>query len=45
MQETHIGEGCDLDCVITDKNVTVSDGKKLMGAENYPVYIKKGSKI
>ena len=45
MQGTHIGEGCDLDCVITDKNVPVSDGKKLMGAENYPVYIKKGSKI
>ena len=45
MQGTHIGEGCDLDCVITDKNVTVSDGKKLTGAENYPVYVKKGSKI
>lgn len=45
MQGTRIGEGCDLDCVITDKNVTVSDGKKLMGAENYPIYIKKGSNI
>ena len=45
MQGTTIGEGCNLDYVITDKNVTVEDGKKLMGAETYPVYVKKGSKI
>ena len=45
MQGTTIGEGCNLDYVITDKNVTVEDGKSLMGAETYPVYVKKGSKI
>ena len=45
MQGTTIGEGCNLDYVITDKNVTVQDGKNLMGAETYPIYIKKGSRI
>lgn len=42
MQDTVIGDNAEIDCVITDKDVTVKTGKKLCGASNYPVYIGKG---
>ncbi len=42
MQDCVIGDNTDIDCVITDKNVNVRQGKKLCGASNYPVYIGKG---
>ena len=45
MQGTRIGSGCDLNYVITDKNVVIGESKKLMGVESYPVYVKKGSNI
>lgn len=41
MQDTFIGENADINCVITDKDVRIGNGKKLSGAENYPVYIGK----
>ncbi|MCR4925776.1 MAG: glucose-1-phosphate adenylyltransferase subunit GlgD [Clostridiales bacterium] len=42
MQGTVIEDDVTLDCVITDKNVTVSKGKSLSGVKNYPVCIGKG---
>ena len=45
MQNTVIGEHCTLNCIITDKNVVISDKKMLSGSENHPFYIGKGIRI
>lgn len=45
MQNTVLGENCKLDCIITDKNVTVTDRKTLSGCKNHPFYISKGIMI
>jgi len=45
MQGTQVGEGSNLDYVITDKDVTVKDNRMIMGFETYPVYIAKGSAV
>ena len=45
MQNTVLGENCTLNCIITDKNVTVTDRKTLSGSENHPFYIGKGIMI
>ena len=45
MQGTTIGENCNLDCVITDKNVTIRDGRILAGFRTYPVYISKNAVV
>ncbi len=42
MQNTVLGENCTLNCIITDKNVTITDRKVLSGSENHPFYIGKG---
>jgi glucose-1-phosphate adenylyltransferase len=45
MQGCVIGETANLNYVITDKNVTISDKKTLMGDENAPYVIKKNQII
>jgi glucose-1-phosphate adenylyltransferase len=45
MQNTVLGENCTLNCIITDKNVTIKDKKTLSGSENHPFYIGKGTMI
>ncbi|MCM1525292.1 MAG: glucose-1-phosphate adenylyltransferase subunit GlgD [Ruminococcus sp.] len=45
MQDTVIGKNCEIGCLITDKIVTITDGKILTGSKNYPVYIGKGAEI
>ncbi len=45
MQDTIIGKNCGLSCIITDKQVEISDGKLLYGSPSYPIYIGKGAKI
>lgn len=42
MQNAVIGENCSLNCLIVDKNVTVTDRKVLSGSENHPFYLGKG---
>ena len=42
---TRVGKKATLNCIVTDKNVTVSDGVNLSGNENMPFYIQKGRKI
>ena len=45
MQDNIIGENTTLDCVITDKNVVVSDRKTLGGCAMLPYYIPKGTRL
>lgn len=45
MQNTVLGENCTLNCIITDKNVTLTDRKTLSGCDNHPFYIGKGIMI
>ncbi|MCL2054969.1 MAG: glucose-1-phosphate adenylyltransferase subunit GlgD [Oscillospiraceae bacterium] len=45
MQDTVIGANCDISCVITDKNVKVSDKRMLTGSKNYPLFLGKGAEI
>lgn len=45
MQNTVIGAKCNLNCVITDKDVEIVDDRVLTGSESYPLYIGKGAKI
>ncbi len=42
MQDTVIGTGVQLDCVITDKNVVIRDRRHLAGCESLPYFIAKG---
>ena len=41
MQDTIVGEGAHVEYVITDKNVTISAGKEIKGADSFPVYVAK----
>ncbi|MBE6714600.1 MAG: glucose-1-phosphate adenylyltransferase subunit GlgD [Ruminococcaceae bacterium] len=45
LQNTSAGEDVSLNCVITDKNVVIRDGKTLAGSDNLPFYIAKGKMI
>ena len=45
LQDTYTGENVSLNCVITDKNVVIRDGRKLSGHETMPFYINKGAMI
>ncbi len=45
MQDTLTGENVYLNCVITDKNVVIRDGRVLSGHETKPFFIDKNSHI
>lgn len=45
MQGAKIGVGANLECVILDKNVTITAGTILKGTPRYPVIIKKGETV
>lgn len=45
MQGAVIGENAYIENAILDKDVTVTPGKKLIGAENNPLIIKKGETV
>lgn len=45
MQDSIIGEKAFLNCVITDKNAVIRDGRMLSGADTQPYYISKGMLI
>ena len=45
MQDNIIGANASLDCVITDKNVVVTDRRKLSGCEVLPYFIQKGTML
>ncbi|MBQ9086264.1 MAG: glucose-1-phosphate adenylyltransferase subunit GlgD [Clostridia bacterium] len=45
LQDTFTGNNVTLNCVITDKNVVVRDGRMLSGHESMPFFIPKGSMV
>ena len=45
MQDNIIGENTALNCVITDKNVVISDRKNLSGCAELPYFIQKGTRL
>ena len=45
MQDNIIGANTSLDCVITDKNVVISDKKHLSGCSELPYFIQKGTRL
>ena len=44
-QGTVIGKNAQLNCIVTDKNVTVSEGIVLSGNSNMPFFVQKGRKV
>lgn len=45
MQDTYTGEDVYLNCVVSDKDVTIKNGKMLSGHETLPFYIGKGTTV
>ncbi len=45
MQDTYTGSDVTLDCVITDKNVVIRDGRHLAGCDTLPYFIGKGGSV
>ncbi len=45
MQDTVVEANAELDCVVTDKNVKITAGKKLSGTESFPVYVQKNHTV
>ena len=45
MQDTVIGEGANLEYVITDKNVTITSGKALAGTDSFQVFVAKNQTV
>lgn len=45
MQDTYTGSDVTLNCVITDKDVTIRDGRHLSGHETMPFFVGKGGKV
>jgi glucose-1-phosphate adenylyltransferase len=45
MQGSVIGENCKISNVISDKNISISPGKALVGCEALPFVITKGTKL
>jgi len=45
LQDTYTGNNVELNCVITDKNVLIKDGRRLSGHESMPFYIGKGRMV
>lgn len=43
MQDTFIGEDANVEYAILDKHVVIKPGKKLCGADTYPIYIAKST--
>lgn len=42
LQDTYVGAGARLDCVISDKGVMIKDGRTLSGHESLPFFLPKG---
>ncbi len=45
MQGSMIGDGSNLEYIITDKNVCVRDRHSLKGCDDYPISVKKGTMV
>ena len=45
LQDTQVGDNVQLNCVISDKNVIIKDGRTLSGHETMPFFIGKGMMV
>lgn len=45
MQGTCVEEDAHLDYIVTDKNVLITEGKRLAGNESFPVYVEKDTTV
>ncbi len=45
MQDTEVGDKCELNYVISDKNVTIGNYRSIGGTIDYPVFVNKGSTV
>ncbi len=45
MQDTEVGDKCELNYVIADKNVKVGNYRSLCGTVDYPVFVNKNSAV
>lgn len=44
-QQTKVEKNAELNCIVTDKGVTVTEGVKLSGNENMPFFVQKGRTV
>lgn len=44
-EDTTVGAKAEMNFVITDKNVTISNYRSLAGTETYPVFVNKGATV
>ena len=42
---THVCKNANLNCIVADKDVLITDGVNLSGNENMPFYVQKGRKV
>ena len=45
LQDSYVGANVNLNCVVTDKNVVIKDGRNLSGHETMPFFIEKGTMV
>lgn len=45
MQDTVVEAGAVLEYIVTDKNVTITEGKEMKGTDTFPVYVAKYQKV
>lgn len=45
MQDTVVEANADVEYIISDKNVTISEGKQVKGTDTFPVYVAKYQKV
>lgn len=45
MQDTVVGEKCEMNYVIADKNVNIGNFRSIGGTEDYPVFVGKGASV
>ena len=45
MQNTEVGDKCELNYVIADKNVVIGNYRSIGGTIDYPVFVNKGSNV
>ena len=42
---TYVGKGAKLNCIVTDKDVYISENTELSGSEGLPFYVQKGRRV
>ena len=45
MQSTTVAAGVEMEYIVTEKNVKISENRHLAGNEQFPVYVEKGTVI